>query len=988
MRALTLTIMFVFFSLLLSISFASADFSVTLNTNRNINISQNSFVNLTVTAPADANVTNISVTFNGALFVNDSNWSSASSTFVLKQDGIRWDFSPEIENGSSVSVAFNITPWRPGRLSLRVSAARDTGGYNTTDETLYVDFPFTAYVKFANGTNASNVNVTIYSVSFGINMPPVMTPIATTATDANGMFSFAAINGSAQLYKLKIVYYNQSNPTQALKTSAILPEFPAEMFYPSLPPGSENLPVFMRPPSLNGTTFYLFDAATIFINATNGTDAQLFGYEVNDQATGMPIVTNITGKVRNVSIVVPAGRNYTVMALRDPASFNEGAACTGGFMNDTHCPTPPFSQVVYAESGGQTYNVEINLAVNKVNIYGCIKVLGNSTPITNITDISPYLVPVIGFVPETESDQDIDLSDTNQLNMSDPRCPDGIAFYNLTFFENANYVLEIFASNSTGGEYVGNITTINNATTYAGSYYNITLVPLLGSVYSEANKTAIKIMIVNSTGLPLTNVEGLHLEFLANIPGAGKLTYMIDEPANATFYRALPNNTIWAKVRLFPHNGPPTEYPIDLSASQANITLPDESEGFGLKKINESGMPEEIMNLSELPFEISFLRADSTCMAQVLNPSSSCVLTTMTNENFNPMRALVAGKVNMQMRLTSSNVKLIFVNFDMFSAKPPTNTIFSEQADNPNSAEQIWRFGSFVPADIYDYVLIGVPYSDSVINESADIHVNIPYLYNENWQVEWNLSVNTTDQLPYHYTEFADQNRSYNSTGYVDFLSTAGVLCNKTNSNMSEVYCHVNTTANMIWIKLPHFSGVAPRIVGQAISTTTGTTTQPSAGSSDTVTYYVDSDKLAEGYTKYMRANEQLKFSIDDIEHIFKLDEITANGVKITITSEAQTIELAVGETAKVELTGDNYYDLSVKLESIEGIFAKLTLKAIHEEMPAQPSQPSAPAQEEAGEKAEEEGAKKLPIIPVTIVIVLVIVVGVVIGIIMSRRNK
>ncbi len=984
MRALTLTIMFVFFSLLLSISFVSAAFSVTLNSNKNINISQNSFVNLTITAPADVNITNISISFNGAVFVNDSNWSSASSTFVPKQDGIRWDFSPEIENGSSVSVAFNITPWRPGRLTLQISAARDGGGYNTTDETLYVDFPFTAYVKFANGTNASNANVTIYAVSFQQNMPPISTLIAQTQTDSNGMFSFAAINGSAQFYKLKIVYYNQSDPTQALKTSAILPEFPAEMFYPSLPPGSENLPAFMRPPSLNGTTFYLFDAATIFVNATNGTDAQLFGYEIMDQATGMSIESNIFGNVSNVSVVVPAGRNYTVMVLRDPTRFIQASECVGNFMNDTHCPTPPFSRIVYAASGGHTYVVEMSLDLTQIQLTGCVAVEGNSTAITNISVFVPYLLPFPGFVPPIDSEQH-----TYNIGGSVPDIcpPNSIGFFNISLFPNSNYIIDVVAFNSTiGGEYLGYTWNIQN-TSAITTPINITLRPLLGKYYAEANKTSIRINLLNSTGGRIGNEESPHVELVVNIPETGKLTYMFDEVSNGTLYHFFPNNTLWAKLRIFPQNGPPVEYPINLSATEINITLPDESEGFGLKKINESGMPEEITNLSELPFEISFLRADSTCMAQVLNPSSSCVLTTMTNENFNPMKALVAGKVNMQMRLTSSNVRLIFANFDMFSAKPPTNTIFSEQADNPNSAEQIWRFGSFVPTDIYDYVLIGMPYSDSVINESADIRVNIPYLYNENWQVEWQLGVNTTSQLPYHYTEFADQNRSYNSTGYVDFLSTAGVLCSKTNSNMSEVYCYVNTTANMIWIKLPHFSGVAPKVIGQAISTTSET--QPSTGgSSGTPTYYIDSDRLSEGYTKYMRENEQLKFSIDGTEHTLKLDEITASGVKITISSEAQTIELAVGETAKVELTGDNYYDLSVKLESIEGIFAKLTLKAIHEEMPAQPSQPSAPPQEEAGEEAEGVTAKKLPIIPVTIVIVLVIVVGVVIGIIASRRNK
>jgi PGF-pre-PGF domain-containing protein len=142
--------------------------------------------------------------------------------------------------------------------------------------------------------------------------------------------------------------------------------------------------------------------------------------------------------------------------------------------------------------------------------------------------------------------------------------------------------------------------------------------------------------------------------------------------------------------------------------------------------------------------------------------------------------------------------------------------------------ESAWRFGSRGP-EIYDYVIIGMPYSESSLNESHDINTTIPAFYDENWNVIWNTTNNGT----------SGSGLGGNFSDYSDTSSQWEYLMNGTNctQNVSEFNisrpCYKNTTNNMIWLRIPHFSGVGPRITGTAIvSTTTTTETTSNPGSS------------------------------------------------------------------------------------------------------------------------------------------------------------
>src|SRR3989338_3041822 len=90
------------------------------------------------------------------------------------------------------------------------------------------------------------------------------------------------------------------------------------------------------------------------------------------------------------------------------------------------------------------------------------------------------------------------------------------------------------------------------------------------------------------------------------------------------------------------------------------------------------------------------------------NATSSCEITSMNASSFNPLKAMLAGKVNMEIKITSTNVSLIFYDYDMFSAKqPPMESILDQNASGRSTSsgtravQDTWNFGSFAPADSY-----------------------------------------------------------------------------------------------------------------------------------------------------------------------------------------------------------------------------------------------------------------------------------------------
>jgi len=95
--------------------------------------------------------------------------------------------------------------------------------------------------------------------------------------------------------------------------------------------------------------------------------------------------------------------------------------------------------------------------------------------------------------------------------------------------------------------------------------------------------------------------------------------------------------------------------------------------------------------------------------------------------------------------------------------------------------------------------------------------------------------------------------------------------------------------------------------------------------------YYPSSEDMTEGYTKVLGRGWKLKFDIGGDDHELKVDKIENETVTIIILSEPQNKTLSVGEEWKVNLDGDEDYDLLVRLENVSLFRAEVFLKSISE---------------------------------------------------------
>lgn len=136
------------------------------------------------------------------------------------------------------------------------------------------------------------------------------------------------------------------------------------------------------------------------------------------------------------------------------------------------------------------------------------------------------------------------------------------------------------------------------------------------------------------------------------------------------------------------------------------------------------------------------------------------------------------------------------------------------------------------------------------------------------------------------------------------------------------------------------------------------TTPTTSGGDSSTRSYTLTDTELSEGYTKPLANGDKMVFNFESETHSLTVKNLNSTTATIEIASTPQTVILNVGEEKKIELSGDNYYDLLVKLNSIKLNKANITIKTIYEEIVSE--QPSDEEKEKPeGEMSKEEEEKK-----------------------------
>ena len=89
----------------------------------------------------------------------------------------------------------------------------------------------------------------------------------------------------------------------------------------------------------------------------------------------------------------------------------------------------------------------------------------------------------------------------------------------------------------------------------------------------------------------------------------------------------------------------------------------------------------------------------------------------------------------------------------------------------------------------------------------------------------------------------------------------------------------------------------------------------------------------SEEHKANLRKGSEVKFDISGERHTFRLDSIKGDRVNITISSDAITVEMGVGDEEKVDVNADGYYDLDIVLTEIKSSKGYFVLTSIHEKI-------------------------------------------------------
>ncbi|VVB95721.1 Uncharacterised protein [uncultured archaeon] len=625
----------------------------------------------------------------------------------------------------------------------------------------------------------SNTTVIVEEYSFGQG-PPTLIGSYTNTSNATGYFNVQNIPDT-QSSNFKIILRHFNATTGNL-----------DYIGQSLP----TFPYFETAQLANGTPvdFYLKQGGTINLTATNGTYPQTFNYMVKDTRLGYPIVENFTTEVSNVTIYLPADRNYSIMIYPNrsfPVSFD----LSSSLLNST-------------------YDYVANVSFNTSNTLRKVSGYANlSDGSSNFNDLK-----IIAYLMEPGNMifQDYPLP----YNMSQWCQYDGCAgdvynattgYYNITLpgaAMTANILLFATAKNATD-EYYGIFRNVSlDYSEEAVTNFNFTLQPLLGDETnisinnaggggegpSTVNVTTKKLSfsLKNSSGADINNAH-VEVEVDYSAYNGSAFNWMADvTPTNSGQFSIPAISANINKINIYTQGSAP----LKTSKTAAQLATSP-------VRINLSAFNPGAINISEGPPPIFIDMLKSTPLCDVPNPQAGCSLFPQQQDmsDFNPFKIVVGGgKISLRMRSNFNNITVHYKNVDMLASGPPDALFDSNatQSQNGSSMEHARRFGSMGP-EIYDEVLIGIPLASGV--NANNVSVKFGKLYNENWGEVWNSSAgNTTGDLPSDYSAFN-----------LSFFNPGGMQCSTINQNAA---CYVSIADRMVWVTIPHFSGVDTTVSG------------------------------------------------------------------------------------------------------------------------------------------------------------------------------
>jgi hypothetical protein len=156
-------------------------------------------------------------------------------------------------------------------------------------------------------------------------------------------------------------------------------------------------------------------------------------------------------------------------------------------------------------------------------------------------------------------------------------------------------------------------------------------------------------------------------------------------------------------------------------------------------------------------------------------------------------------------------------------------------------------------------------------------------------------------------------------------------------------------------------------------SSSSGTTTFWTAG-----TYVVPDAELEQPFSKELSEKQRLKIKINSQDHYIGIIDLTTTTATINISSTPQQTTLTTGDEKKFDTNEDNYYDILVKLNSIENNKANITIQTINEMITSETTE-STQQQQETSTGTEDEPTKEpLPLGTIITIIIILLIIGII----------
>ncbi|MBS3124625.1 PGF-pre-PGF domain-containing protein [Candidatus Woesearchaeota archaeon] len=677
-------------------------------------------------------------------------------------------------------------------------------------------FYFTGYTYNSSGgiLNGTNVTMNVYDGS--------QTTVGVVSTlvrnVSHGFFNLtipAELDNEAYSYRPLLRHFNNSLDVDYVGKT--LPDFPSEMYS-----------------QLGSVKFYLKSGVTVNLTAYNLTGhAQQFNYMIKDTSLGYPIYSEWTNLVYNATFNLPLDKNYSIMIFpyqSFPIGYNlNNFNSNTTFQNVTHSPEHMdvrlnTSSILRSVSGNLSLKdgsvgFERLQIVNYLYEGGNMLFLGHPLPY----NMSAWVCSELGVCN----------SDSYNNNSG---------FYNITLPGGAmNITVMMLAFGIKDGTHYGaykNITLSYSTDRIEG--FNLTLLPLRGDPLNITVDNAgiagsninfstkgVIFRLQNTSGSAIT---GSHIEadldYSSDYTGGPVCTLMYDDSSTVGQFALPLINSSVKKMNIYPQNSAPKKTSFTAAQIAANATT-----------INLSSFdPGEIDSaeaVADSALDIGMYLSNTAC--SVPYPTSDCaLLNDISFDAFNPLSVIMGGgKIDFLMKMRSNNITIKYVDVDLIASGPPDALFDSDSSDSSSGAglAEAWRFGSQGPT-IYSYVWVGIPYS-ATVDEAAPLSVLLNHLYDENWNSIWNSSSNTR----------ADNFATVANGDYADFNQTwlnssaGGMPCSLTDQTKD---CYINTTHNMMWLKIPHFSGIGPTVSSTTLGNVTLNASVSSVSCNENCTVYIN----------------------------------------------------------------------------------------------------------------------------------------------------